>query len=93
MAQASDRHQYFVLQAQQKIFNKLCIAYRRSHQDSAFSVMAEDLRRELTIPEAIFAEALESFVDATGERIVEVIERDGKRYLKPGVTTRSNLSY
>ena len=82
MAQAIDHHQLLIFQAQQEIFNKLCIAYRRSNQGSAFRILAEELRRELAISEAIFARAVESFVDANGERIVDVVERNGERYLK-----------
>jgi hypothetical protein len=37
--------------AQHKIFNKLCIAYRRSRQNPAFRIRAEDVRNELAIPE------------------------------------------
>ena len=91
MAQARNLQQ-IVLQAQHKIFNKLCIAYRRSRQNPAFRIRAEDVRIELAIPENVFDEALESFIDVTGERIVEVFEENGERYLTLGDSTIFNLS-
>jgi hypothetical protein len=91
MAQARNPEQE-VLQAQHKIFNKLCMAYRRSRQNPAFRVRAEDVRNELGIPEKVFVEALDSFVDVSGERIVEVFEQTGERYLRLGDSTRFNLS-
>jgi hypothetical protein len=36
----------------------------------------------LAIPEKVFAEALDSFVDANAERIVKVFEQNGERYLR-----------
>jgi hypothetical protein len=91
MAQARNPQQ-IVLQAQHKIFNKLCIAYRRSRQNIAFSIRAEDVRNELAIPEKVFVEALDSFIDANGERIIEVFEQDGERYLSLGDSAKFNLS-
>jgi hypothetical protein len=91
MAQARNPQQ-IVLEAQHKIFNKLCMAYRRSRQNPAFRIRAEDVRIELAIPENVFDEALESFIDVTGERIVEVFEQTGERYLRLGDSTRFNLS-
>ena len=81
-----------VVQAQYRIFNKLCIAYRRSRQDPSFAIHAEDSRRELAIPETVFVEALDSFVDANGERIVEVFEQNGERYLRLGESAKFNIS-
>ena len=92
MAQAKDAHQALVFQVQQKILNKLCIAYRHSHQNAASSMLAETIKRELAIPEAICDEALDCFVDAAGERVVEVFERNGERYLKLGATAQANLN-
>jgi len=63
MAQRATPAQIAVREAQHKIFNKLCIAYRRSRQDPEFAVRADDLRRDLAIPENVFAEALDTFVD------------------------------
>jgi hypothetical protein len=91
MAQARNPQQ-IVLQAQHKIFNKLCMAYRRSRQNPAFCIRAEDVRNELAIPEKVFVEVLDSFVDANGEKIVEVFEQTGERYLTLGESTGFNLS-
>jgi hypothetical protein len=92
MAQPPTSVQIAVRVAQYKIFNKLCIAYRRSRQNPAFAVRAEDVRHELAIAEKVFVEALDSFVDANGEKIVEVFEQTGERYLTLGESTRFNLS-
>lgn len=91
MAQARNPQQ-IVLQAQYKIFNKLCMAYRRSRQKAAFRIRAEDVRNELAIPENVFADALDSFIDANGERIVEVFEQNRERYLRLGESSIFNLS-
>jgi hypothetical protein len=91
MAQTKTPHA-IVVQAQYRIFNKLCIAYRRSRQDPSFAIRAEDIRRELAIAENVFAEALDTFVDANGERIVEVFEKNGERYLSLGESAKINLS-
>jgi len=91
MAQARNQ-QAIVVQAQYRIFNKLCIAYRRSRQAPSFAIRAEDIRRELAIAENLFAEALDTFVDANGERIVEVFEQNGERYLSLGESAKINLS-
>ena len=92
MAQRTTSAQIAVRVAQHKIFNKLCIAYRRSRQDPEFGVRADDLRRELVIPENVFAEALETFVDANAEMIVEVYENNGERYVRLGKLARYNCS-
>jgi hypothetical protein len=92
MAQPTTSAQIAVRVAQHKIFNKLCIAYRRSRQDPEFGVRADDLRRELVIPENVFAEALETFVDANAEMIVEVYEKKNQRYLRLGQTARYNCN-
>jgi hypothetical protein len=92
MAQPTTSAQIAVRVAQHKIFNKLCIAYRRSRQDPEFGVRADDLRRELVIPENVFAEALETFVDANAEMIVEVYEKKDERYLRLGQTARYNCN-
>jgi hypothetical protein len=64
--------------------DELCVAYRRSRQNPAFRIRAEDVRNELAIPENVFVEALDSFIDANGKRIVEVFEQNGERYLSLG---------
>jgi hypothetical protein len=91
-AQIRDMHQALISQAQQKIFNQLCVAYRRARQNPSFSVYADELRRELALPETVFAEALAGFVDAAGEKIVEISVRDGERRLTLGNSARFNLT-
>jgi len=92
MAQATKSTQIAVREAQHNIFIKLCIAYRRSRQDPEFGVRADDLRRELAIPEKVFAEALDTFIDVNAEMIVEVYENNGERYLRLGESARYNCS-
>ena len=92
MAQPRTSAQIAVREAQYKIFNKLCIAYRRSRQDPGFGVRADDLKGELAIPEAVFAEALDTFVDSNAEMIVEVYESNGERYVRLGKLARYNCS-
>jgi len=92
MAQPTTSAQIAVRVAQHKIFNKLCIAYRRSRQDPEFGVRADDLRRELDIPKKVFAEALGTFIDANAEMIVEVYVTKGERYVRLGQTARYNCS-
>src|SRR4026209_9158 len=48
-----------VVSAKQMILNKLCTASIRFEDDGL--IPADELRRELDIPETVFAEALESF--------------------------------
>jgi hypothetical protein len=92
MAQRTTSAQIAVRVAQHKIFNKLCIAYRRSRQDPEFGVRADNLRIELVIPENVFAEALDTFVDVNAEMIVEVYEIKGERYVRLGQTARYNCN-
>jgi hypothetical protein len=75
-----------------RIFNKLCIAYRRSRQDPEFGIRVDDLKIELDISEHVFAEALGTFIDANAEMIVEVYETKGERYVRLGQTARYNCS-
>jgi hypothetical protein len=65
-------------EAQHKIFNKLCIAYRRSRQNPAFRIRAEDVRNELAIPENVFGEAVDSFVDQTVRESLRYLNRPAK---------------
>ena len=81
-----------VREAQYRIFNKLCCDYRRSRQDPAFGVRIDDVRRELVIPEDIFAEALDLFIHAENQMAVEVFERNGQRYLRLGESARDNCN-
>src|SRR5687767_8484879 len=70
MAQETKSAQISIRKAQHKIFITLCVAYRRSRQDPETGVRADALRRELDIPETLFAEALDTFTDATGQMII-----------------------
>ena len=79
-------------EAQQRIFNKLCAAFRRSHQNPEFRLLTETVRAELNIPLNLFTEALESFSDACGKPIVVAIEHNGKRYITLGESAKSNVS-
>ena len=92
MAQPTTSAKIAVREAQHKIFNKLCIAYRRSRQDPEFGIRADDLRIDLDIPEHVFVEALDTFIDANAEMIVEVYENKGERYVRLGQTARYNCS-
>ena len=88
MAQKKPSPDATLLLAKQRIFNKLCIQYRHSRQDPAFSIHADVLRRELLIPEDIFAEALDAFIHAENQLAIEVFERDGERCLRLGESAR-----
>ena len=79
-----------VLEAQQRIFNKLCIAYRHSGQRPDFRVRAEDVRNELALPQRIFVEAMDNFIDARGVEII--LQQDGNKFITLGETARSNIS-
>jgi hypothetical protein len=92
MAQRTTPTQIAVREAQNKIFIQLCIAYRRSRQDPEFGVRADDLRRDLAIAENVFAEALDTFIDADAEMIVEVYDNNGEKYVRLGQTARYNCS-
>jgi hypothetical protein len=81
-----------VREAQYRIFNKLCCDYRRSHQDPAFGVRIDDVRRELVIPEDIFAGALDVFIHAENQMAVELFERNRERYVRLGESARDNCN-
>jgi hypothetical protein len=92
MAQKNQSPDGTLLLAKQRIFNKLCIRYRHSRQDPAFSIQADALRKELFISEDIFAEALDAFTHAENQLAIEVFERDGERYLRLGESARDICS-
>ena len=76
-----------VLWAQNRLFNRLCSAYVRT-RDISF-IRAEDLKRELAIPDHLFAEALGAF--RVGDQLtVEVIDSGGESYLRLGQHGRDN---
>lgn len=78
------------LAAKQNIFNKLCVAYLRSNNSDRIN--ADELRRELNIPEAIFAQALSDFLSVEDHMAVEVFENKGRTYLRLGETGRDICS-
>ncbi len=79
-----------ILAAKQKIFNKLCSDYVRLKKSDR--VDAEELRRELNIPEAIFGEALFGFLSVEKQMAVEVLEGKGPTYLRLGEIGRDICS-
>src|SRR5687767_1143629 len=70
----------------QQIFNKLCTAYLRFKKNDPFD--ADELRRELNIPETIFAEALFGFLVGENQMAVQVLEDRGRTYLRLGEAGR-----
>lgn len=73
---------------QRKIFNKVCMAYRRSCGAPTFAIRADELRKELSIPKDIFAEALYAFIHTENQMAVEVFQREGQTYLRLGESAR-----
>ena len=73
---------------QRKIFNKVCMAYRRSCEAPTFGIRADELRKELAIPKDIFAEALYAFIHTEKQMAVEVFQREGQTYLRLGESAR-----
>src|SRR5687767_12642862 len=59
---------------QGKIFNKVCMAYRRSHEAPTFAIRADELRKGLSIPEDIFSEVLYAFIHTENQMAVEVFQ-------------------
>jgi len=76
--------------ARNRIFNRLCAVYRRS-KDPAF-VRAADLRRELAIPEDVFADVLSSFIHTNTPKAVEVFDKGGETFVRLGESARYNCS-
>ena len=70
----------------QQIFNKLCTAYLRFKKNDPLD--ADELRRELNIPETIFAEALLEFLFGENQTAVQVVEDRGHTYLSLGEAGR-----
>jgi hypothetical protein len=75
-----------ILVAKRQIFNKLCMAYLRFKNSDR--VDADELRRELNIPETIFAEALFGFLSGENQMAVQVLEDRGCTYLRLGEAGR-----
>jgi hypothetical protein len=92
MAQRKQSRDATLLLAMYRIFDKLCAGHRRSYQNPAFCIRADDLRRELFIPEGLFAEALDAFVNAENQMAVEVFERNGERFLQLGESAQENCN-
>lgn len=91
MAQKKDSPEATLISAKYQIFNKLCMAYRRSYTNPAFGIRADDVRGELKISESIFAEALDSFKH-TEQTAVELFESNGKTFLRLGESARYHWS-
>jgi hypothetical protein len=92
MAQKRQPPDATLLLAKHRIFNRLCTGHRRSYQNPAFSIRADDLRRELFIPGDVFAKALDAFIHAENQMAVEVFERNGQRCLRLGESARDNCN-
>ena len=71
-----------VFTAKQRILNKLCKVYLRFKKNEW--VDAEELRRELNISEAVFADALFGFLSVEKQMAVEVLDGKGRIYLRLG---------
>jgi hypothetical protein len=92
MAVVLNSHQRAVFAAQERIFNILCAAFRRSGENPEFRLLIDDVRTELDLPESIFTEALKKFADSTGEHTLILVERSGVRYITLGESAKSNVS-
>ncbi len=79
-----------VLSAKQQILNRLCAAYRRSNHNGL--IPADALRRELDISEAVFVEAVNSFIIGENQEAVEVFENKGRSSLRLGESMRDLCS-
>jgi hypothetical protein len=73
---------------QRKIFNKVCLGYRRSCEDPMFAILADELRKELSIPKDMFAEALYAFIHTENQMAIEVFQREEQTYLRLGESAR-----
>ena len=87
MAQRTGISQKTLVLAKYKVFNELCLVYMRS-KDTAY-LRADDVRRRLGIPENVFGEVLDSFLNEI-QMAVEVFESNGERYLRLSEAAREN---
>ena len=92
MAVVLNSHQRAVSEAQERIFNRLCVAFRRSGENPEFRLLIDDVRTELDLPRSVFTEALEKFAYSMGEHTVVVVEQNGQRYITLGESAKSNVS-
>ena len=92
MAQRKQVPEATVLLAKYKIFNQLCMAYRRSRQDPALMLPADELRKELALPEDVFAKALDTFLNNDNRSAIEVIKNGRQLFLRLGESARYNCS-
>jgi hypothetical protein len=92
MALALNPHQRAVFEAQQRIFNLLCAAFRRSDHNAEFRLKIDDVKRQLDLPENIFTEALKKFAGSIGEHTVILFEQNGVRYVTLGESAKFNVS-
>ena len=82
MAANKDLPEPEVFTAKQQILNRLCTVYLRFKKNEW--VDAEELRRELNISEAVFADALLGFLSVEKQLAVEVLNGKGRIYLRLG---------
>ena len=92
MAVVLNSHQRAVFEAQERIFNILCAAFRRSGENPEFRLLIDDVRTEVDLPASIFGEALEKFAHSMPEHTVVVVEQNGQRYITLGESAKSNVS-
>jgi hypothetical protein len=92
MVLALNAHQRAVFEAQQRIFNLLCAAFRRSDQNAEFRLKIDDVKSQLGLPGNIFTEALEKFAGSIGEHTVTLFEQNGVRYITLGESAKFNVS-
>jgi hypothetical protein len=92
MAVVLNSHQRAVFAAQERIFNILCAAFRRSGENPEFRLSIDHVRTELDLPASIFAEALEKFAYSMPEHTVIVVEQNAQRYITLGESAKSNVS-
>ena len=92
MAQKKQVPEATILLAKYKIFNQLCIAYRRSRQDPDLLLRADELSKKLALPEDVFAKALEIILNDDNQSAIEVIKNGGQLFLRLGESARYNCS-
>jgi len=64
------------------------MAYRRSCEAPTFAIRADELRKELSIPNDMFAEALYAFIHTENQMAIEVFQREEQTYLRLGESAR-----
>ena len=90
MAHTKHSPEATVVSAKQQILNRLCAAYRRSNHNGL--IPADALRRELDISEAVFVEAVNSFVIGENQDGRRGVENKGRSSLRLGESMRDLCS-